>query len=102
MAVSGSGAASASVSVAVAASVMAATALPVTGSQPVAVHESDNGSYKEQNNVNNRKHPARLEHGTRLIGLPVVIGSSNGNVSQASGPVGIAIDVGAVKIADIS
>lgn len=79
-----------------------ATPLPIRRTQPITMHKRHDGRNKKQDNIDNRQDPARLEHGTRLIGLPIIIRPRHRDTTEAGRPVVVAVRRGAVKVADVT
>lgn len=90
--------AAAASSVTVSAGVVAA--FPVVRTEPIAVQECHTRRNEEEDDVHDGERPAGLEHRARLIGGPVIIRTSNCHIADADVPVAVAVDAGAVEVAD--
>lgn len=66
------------------------------------MHKSNNGSNQEQDDIDYRQNPTGLEHGTRLIGAPIIVRPRDGDAAEAGGPIGVAVGLCAVKVADVA
>ncbi len=100
MAVAGARAAAAVAVVSVAVSAGVIAALAVVGAHVIAIGKFDDGSEEEQDDVDDGKRPASLQHSARLIGRPIEVGTADANIPNVDGPVVLAGDAGAVEEAD--
>lgn len=101
-AVAGARARSASVAVTAGVVGAAATVAAVVGAHVAAVHESNNGSGEEEDDVHDAKGPAGLEHRAGLVVDQVVAGSNDTDIAHGHIPVLGATDAHAVCVADIA
>lgn len=72
----------------------------VVGTDAVAVVESDESGPSEEDAVHDAKGPGGLEHGARLVGAQVVVGSGDGDAAEGATPLTIPDQRGAVGARD--
>lgn len=101
-AVAGAGTRAASVAVTARVVGSARRVLAVVCAHVSAVHESDNGSDGEENDVHDTKCPACLEHRTRLVVDEVVAGANDTDIASRQVPVVGTADADAVGVPDVA